>query len=77
MTEFHYATDADGTLFDFHAGERIALATVLGASLGTWLLVRKAQHEGAPIDLACAAHTPAKDCEAASLNTPRTEEAES
>ena len=55
----------------------IAVATVLGASLGTWLLVRKAQHEGAPIDLACAAHTPAKDCEAASLNTPRTEEAES
>ena len=33
----------------------IAVATVLGASLGTWLLLRKAQREGTPLDGGCAA----------------------
>ena len=46
----------------------IAVATVLGASLGTWLLLRKAQQEGAPCDFAGETRTPACKC---------TEEAES
>ena len=46
----------------------IAVATVLGASLGTWLLLRKAQQEGAPCDFAGETRTPSCKC---------TEEAES
>lgn len=54
----------------------IAVATVLGASLGTWLMLRKARCEGTPCDF--AASTPAPACDStASLNTNCTEEAKS
>ena len=55
----------------------IAVATVLGASLGTWLLVRKAQHEGTPIDLADQQNKDADSRTISNMATPRTEEAES
>ena len=55
----------------------IAVATVLGASLGTWLLVRKAQHEGTPIDLADQQNKDADSRDISNMATPRTEEAES
>lgn len=55
----------------------IAVATVLGASLGTWLLVRKARHEGAPLDLADRQSKDADSRDISNMATPRTEEAES
>ena len=55
----------------------IAVATVLGASLGTWLLVRKARHEGAPLDLADRQSKDADSRDLSNMATPRTEEAES
>ena len=54
----------------------IAVATVLGASLGTWLMLRKARCEGTPCDLAASTPAPASNS-ATSLSTTCTEEAES
>ena len=54
----------------------IAVATVLGASLGTWLMLRKARCEGTPCDFAASTPAPASNS-ATSLSTTCTEEAES
>ncbi len=53
----------------------IAVATVLGASLGTWLLMRKARQDDVPVDLAAGQSSSANDGSVQRMAGPRTEEA--